>query len=673
MRRKFLALLIALFMVATVLSACEEDEVESSKESEIDNDSKYDDSEDSESEKSAKNSSESWVFYWYICGSDLESENGCATLDLEELMSVELPENVKVVFETGGSSEWYNDLISSEKLTRGVYSSEGLEIVEELPSANMGSAETLSDFLSFCNKNYPADKRGVLFWNHGGGSVSGLAFDELYNFDALQLSELSYTFEEQDTGDKYELVGFDSCLMATIDVADTFDEYANYMVASEEMEPGCGWSYDIFFEALTEKPSMDGAELGRIICDSFYTGCEDIGQEDGVTLSVIDLSEVKNLVEAYNAVGKEVLISAGEDEGYMTEFSRSAYSSENYGGNNDFEGYTNMVDMGDLVRNAMNDELLSERGTELLEALDQAIVYKINGDLREKSSGLSCYYSYNGDYDDFSYFSRISASPAFSYYFDYLLTGEVSDELIQYAREEEQVPQISENSFSSVPISSPDEFEDHAVDIIDDNTAVLNLGKEKADKLSSVYFNLAYLDDESNMMIYLGQDNDIIFDWENGVFQDNFRGVWGSIDGCLVYMELSDEAENYQIYAVPILLNGEEYVLSVSYDFNSEEYEILGARRSIDDNGMTDKFLRVLEPGDVIEPLHYVIEDYELDEEPEIMPIEELTVTEETTFEEIDLGDGIFFMLFEMKDNRGNSFESEAVLIIYKDGEIEFL
>lgn len=662
--RKVTALLITIIIAFFALSCGKGEEKTSSNNITNNNEVK----------KAMNNSDESWVFYWYLCGSDLESQNGCASLDLEELMSVQLPENVKVVFEAGGSSAWNNDYFSADKLTRGVYSSEGLEIVEEIPVANMGSAETLSDFLSFCNENYPADKRAVLFWNHGGGSVTGLAFDELYKFDSLQLSELTAAFEEQKTNEKYELVGFDTCLMATIDVADVFDEYANYMVASEELEPGCGWSYDRFFQALADNPSMNGAELGKIICDSFYAGCEDIEQEDGITLSVTDLSKVQNLVEAYNAVGKEVLLSAGEDERYITEFSRSAYSSENYGGNNDSEGYTNMVDMGDLVRKAVNGELLSERGEKLLEALDEAVVYKINGKLREKSSGLSCYYSYNGDYDDFANFSKISASPAFSYYFDYILTGEASDELIQYAEEEAQAPsQSSENFFTALTTATSEEFKDHAVDVIDNNTAVLNLGKEKADKLSSVYFNLAYMDEESKMMIYLGQDNDIIADWENGVFQDNFRGVWGSIDGALVYMELSDETENYQIYAVPILLNGEKYVMSVSYDFQSKTYNILGARRAIDDNGMTDKFLRTLKIGDVIEPLHQVMRDYESDAEPELMPIEKITVTEKTAFEETDLGDGTFVMMFEMKDNRGNSFESDVVLINYKDGKVEIV
>jgi hypothetical protein len=45
-----------------------------------------------------------WVIYWYLCGSDLESGGGFATGDLSELQEVQLPENIKVVIETGGSS-----------------------------------------------------------------------------------------------------------------------------------------------------------------------------------------------------------------------------------------------------------------------------------------------------------------------------------------------------------------------------------------------------------------------------------------------------------------------------------------------------------------------------------------------------------------------------------------
>ena len=36
----------------------------------------------------------------------------------------------------------------------------------------------------------------VLFWNHGGGSVSGAVFDENHKYDALTLGEFYEAFNE---------------------------------------------------------------------------------------------------------------------------------------------------------------------------------------------------------------------------------------------------------------------------------------------------------------------------------------------------------------------------------------------------------------------------------------------------------------------------------------------
>ena len=218
-----------------------------------------------------------------------------------------------------------------------------------------------------------------------------------------------------------------------------------------------------------------------------------------------------------------------------------------------------------------------------------------------------------------------------------------------------------------------EDLENFPVKVTKDNSAVLDLGKEIADQLTGVYFNLAYFDEENNMGIFLGQDNDLDIDWEKGVFKDNFRGVWGSIDGHLVYMELSDETDDYQIYAVPILLNSEEYVLSVSYDYKSKDYKILGARKAVDENGMADKLLRELKVGDVIEPLHYVMPDLDNIDDIQKMPVEKLTVTANTKFEETELGDGKYMFMFEMEDMRNNNYNSQSVMFNVENGEMEVI
>ena len=619
-----------------------------------------------------RSSQNTWAIYWYLCGSDLETDGGFASIDLEELAQVDLPENISVVIQTGGAIEWQNG-IDADVSSRYLYNSDGFTLVDEQPLANMGDPETLADFLRFCNEEYPADRQAVIFWNHGGGSVAGVAFDELFDFDSLTLQEIGEAFEETGTasGEKYELIGFDACLMATIDTAAALSDYAHWFVASEELEPGIGWAYDAFFQALADDPGMNGAELGTVICDSYYAACEEIGESDMVTLSVIDLSQIPPLVNAYDAMGVEALAGAGMNPTFINAFGRAARSAENYGGNNTSEGYSNMVDLGSLVTQA-GEDLLPATAETLLSALDNAVHYQVRGYYRQQASGLSCYFNYNGDYDNYLGFANEGVSPAFAHYFDYALTGEISDEMVDYLssaspayHEEEIIPQVIE-------APNPADLEDFPVSIVDEQYVELSLGSEVADGLAGVYFHLAYIDIESNIAIFLGLDNDLDADWEAGIFQDNFRGVWGSIDEHLVYMEISEETEDYQLYAVPVLYNEMEYTMIVSYIYSTEAYQILGLRRGIDELGMADRNIRPLIPGDTLEPVFYAL-DLEGDEEMQSFTGDAIVITQQTTFMETELGDGDFMFVFEMKDMQNNSYLSEAVMITVENGEMTLL
>ena len=125
-------------------------------------------------------------------------------------------------------------------------------------------------------------------------------------------------------------------------------------------------------------------------------------------------------------------------------------------------------------------------------------------------------------------------------------------------------------------------------------------------------------------------------------------------------MELSYEGEDYNLYSVPVLLNGEAYNLQVVYDFNDEAWSILGARQGIDDSGMADKELRKLQSGDELTTIWYMASLSD-DSDFEAYEAETLTVTEGTAFTEMDLPDGEYMLLFEFWDTQGNSGTSQAV------------
>lgn len=605
-----------------------------------------------------------WAIYWYLCGSDLESGSGCATDDLNELMETELPENVKIVIETGGSSAWQNDLVDAEKLQRFVYSSNGLELVDEQPSASMGESDTLSEFLEYAKENYPADKTAVVFWNHGGGSVAGAAFDELYGNDSLTIDEMRTAFNASYALDNdkppFEMIGFDTCLMATVDVASAFSDISRYLVASEETEPGNGWYYSEWVNALAEDTKMDGAELGKAICDAYYHGCEMVGTQDNTTLSVTDLSKLGELLSAYETFGKEALTAACNDSAFFSNFGRIATKSENYGGNTKEQGYSNMIDLGHLARESA--ELLPSSSNVLTE-LDKCVVYKVNGKYRKEATGLSCYYSFNGDTDDLKGYIKQGTGDAFKYFYTYELTGKLNDDGMKYLKnlsitELPKVKTLKSMGWDGIPLS-----------LSDDGVTSLTLGSEANNILDGIGYSLYYIDEENDLILLLGTDNDMTGDWETGKFSDNFRGVWGSIDGSIVYMELSYESKEYNLYSVPILLNEEEYNLQVVYDFSSESWNILGARQGISDEGMADKELRLLKSGDKITTLWYMA-SYSGNDEFEAYQVDNITVTEKTAFAETALSDGNYSMTYEMRDAMGNVAYSEPAMFECNNGEI---
>ena len=651
MKKRIFALLLALGLVLA-LSACEEETAPSAG------------SAATAPAAPASGEAGSWAVYWYLCGSDLESGNGFASTDLSEMMEIALPENVTVVIQTGGAAVWQNDLMDPGKLQRWVYNSEGLTLVEERDTANMGDAQTLSQFLDFANTNYPAEKIAVTFWNHGGGSVSGAAFDEIYGGDSLDLTEMYQAFHEvwpaNAAAPALELVGFDTCLMATVDVAAVFQNFARYLVASEEVEPGNGWLYSGWLRELAENPAMDGDDLGIAICNTYYEGCEAVGTEGQTTLSVTDLGKLTPLLEAYETFGQEAFVAASEDPGFFAQLGRAAAQSENYGGNTREQGYTNMVDLGHLARQTAW-MLPSAQG--VCDALEQCVLYQVKGPYRAEATGLSCYYSYNGDVDNFNGYAAVGTGLAFKRLYAYGLTGELGE------GGEDYLASLGIRELSEIITLKNTDWDGAPLDVNEDGASVLTLGPQANDILAGIGFSLFRVDEEEDRMLLLGTDNDIIADWENGVFYDNFRGVWGAIDGHLVYMELSFEGEDYNLYSVPILLNGDDYNLQVAYDFSGEEWLILGASPGLDDSGMAAKELRLLEPGDVITTI-WQLSSFSGENDFEMYTVEELTVTADTAFGEMPLPDGEYAMVFEMRDAAGGSSYSDAVLFDCAGGEI---
>lgn len=615
---------------------------------------------------------DTWLIYWYLCGTDLETSGGAASADFQELLDVTLPANIKVLIQTGGTEQWQNNVVTSGAVERYLYASDGLQRVETLQDADMGDVNTLADFVRY-GSQMAADHRVFVFWNHGGGSAAGVCFDERTG-NYLDLNDIrkAFTATHEPSADNpaFELIGFDACLMATYDTANTLAGLTRYMAGSEEVEPGLGWNYTGWVGALAANPAMGGAKLGQVICDTYYAACSEYDLEDTVTLSVIDMKQLPELRAAYEAFGLEALKLAYENpRKFFSNFGRGAINAENYGGNTRSTGYSNMVDLVDLAKS--NESIMPKTADRLISAVESAVVYRINGAYRSKGGGLSSFYSYSGDEQTLINYLNQEAAPLpqkILYY--YLIYGEIPDGVKEYV-EQAQIPET--------PLTPPaqrqeifqiSQLEDYPVQMDSDGNAFVQLKAEQTDLLSSVHCQLVYMGLEDDILLYLGSDADVNADWARGTFTDNFRGVWPMLEGHPVYIEITAENDGYNLYAVPVKLNGVECNLLVAYVYEEEKYYILGARKGIDNHGMSDRDLIKLREGDEITTIHYGMTISGEDSDFTQVEVDTFQIGANPQIADEPLGDGNYGYAFEFVTPTEDSALSNFILFTVEGGNI---
>ena len=607
------------------------------------------------------NPNDEWLVYWYICGSNLESEYGSATKDIEEMLEAKLPANVKVLIQAGGSNEWQNAFVKSGATNLFLYSAEGLQELVTAEDSDMGDAETLATFLQFGKDNFQADHRVFVFWDHGGGSLYGLCHDERTN-NLLSLNEVrdafSAVYDANTENPPFEVIGFDTCLMATYETANTLYGFAHYMVASEEVEPGNGWQYTSWLKALGENPAMSGATLGQAMCDGYYAGCEDAWSEDAVTLSVMDLTKLPNLRTAYENFGIEALrLSAQNPRHFFSQLGRHAKRAENYGGNTREKGYYDMVDIGDLANNAK--DLMPQTAATLISAVDDMVIHKVNGPYRDKGRGISGFYPYDGEDQSLAIFSRINAAPdSQKYLYNYLLRGFIPDEAqgILASTGLQELPQPLGEQLFDISI-----LEDLKIKIDNKNNAFVQLTPEQLENISHINCNLAYLDVENDVILYLGSDANVKIDWKKGTVTDNFDATWPMLDGHPVYIEVAAVQDGYSLYSIPIKLNGVRVNLEAAYQYDNGKYKILGARGVNDSAGMSDKNLIKLKEGDQITTLHYGMTISGEDSDFTEAEVDTFTLKKGFNLADEEIGAGEYLYCFEFVMPNNESATSQFI------------
>ena len=315
----------------------------------------------------------------YMCGTDLESKYGMATNDIKEMLNAKIGDNVNLIIETGGCSKWNNNQIASNTNQIWQIKGGGLLKLADLGKKSMVDPSTLTGFINYCAQNFPAERNMLIMWDHGGGSVSGFGYDETSPSGSLTLDKLDSAIAASNV--KFDIIGFDACLMATLETALVMEDYADYLLASEETEPGCGWYYTNWLRELSAKPNMSSVELGKRIVDDFVDTCYKNSPVDKTTLSIVDLAEMDGTVNgAFTNFAMSVNTTVNSDYKIVSD-ARSKTK--------EFSSGINQCDLINLC-----DNLGTVEAKALANALRGCVKYNRTSKNIGGANGLSIYFPY---------------------------------------------------------------------------------------------------------------------------------------------------------------------------------------------------------------------------------------------------------------------------------------
>ena len=337
----------------------------------------------------------------YVNGSDLESKYGEASGDIGEMIASGIGNNVNVIIQTMGTRKWQEYGISAKTSQTFQVKNGRLNILrDDLGQLDCTSADTLSEFIGFCKKNYPADRYIMLFWDHGGGPVYGFGYDEWQNEDAsLTIAEMAQAFSNhQDI--HFDMIGMDCCIMASVETCYVLAPFCKYALLSEDFESGLGWSYTNWMRALEENPGLSTTLLGKYIVDDVIKDNETDYNGDSACLSLFNVATANSLFEAWKAYAYKNE-AALLKKNYSKEHRAKKRSSRGFFDFwNDDDSDVTLADyyISDILAMVENIDNDSEEAKNLVSTLKAAVAYYGHTSDKNELTGMAVSLPYGDSY-----------------------------------------------------------------------------------------------------------------------------------------------------------------------------------------------------------------------------------------------------------------------------------
>lgn len=319
-----------------------------------------------------------WTFLVYLNGDN--NLNSYGDKDVKEMMGVGSNDQVNiVVLRDFGSKQSSKVLYVNQGTTTTVF--------DYKKNVDTGDYHTLIDFFKYASENYPAHKYAVVIWDHGNGWMNlsrdeitkGISYDDTSgnHISTEQMGMAFHEMSEINGGKSVDILGMDACLMAMAEVIYEVKDNVDYIVGSEETEPGNGWDYLGALKPLVANPSMTPSEFSVVAAKSYITSYPTTAG----TQSAIDVNEfLKSITLVRDFVNYSNQVSVANKTYFKAAVKESLYFAE--------ASYKDFGHFLSLLASKTTDQNLKDYSLNLKESLANSVLYAGNTSM-PNSTGIS--------------------------------------------------------------------------------------------------------------------------------------------------------------------------------------------------------------------------------------------------------------------------------------------
>ncbi len=270
-------------------------------------------------------------------------------------------------------------------------------IVQQFEKRDMGDWQKLADFAQWAKKNYPAERYMLIIWDHGSGwykkeelfAAKGISYDKETG-NHISTPQLRQALAQIG---KIDVYFSDACMMQMASVAYEIRKYADYIVGSEETEPGDGQTYNTFLQPLVNRPSMTPAEVSLLAVNAFYENY--LPKNRKATMSIIKTSKLDEFIIHVDNFAQAVMASGEISVATAAKAQTQTYTYP------DFKDLYHFVQL--VVKDTKNTQV-SQTGRTLMSFIEPKLVpyNKYVTDAMKNSHGVSIYLpeKYRPEYEE---------------------------------------------------------------------------------------------------------------------------------------------------------------------------------------------------------------------------------------------------------------------------------